>query len=168
MLCVGPSHLDWNWQGDGVGKCFRHFGCNIPTPISSETATAIFIIIHFGGTSSDRDSGPSAPMALLPHAQDWRQQVTRWNRRELMLCVGMAVVFGSLTLEITFYNSIAISRLILSFNCQIPWSCSSSSQMSLLFCVRRTPGSQPWTVSWQPGAWLILIDIFESRSLQDS
>ena len=25
MLCVGPSHLDWNGQMDGAGKCFRHF-----------------------------------------------------------------------------------------------------------------------------------------------
>ena len=101
MLCVGPSYLDWNWQKDGEGKCFRHVWMqHLPQRclVRSQQEPSNWCVLNtpHRATSSDHNSGPSAPMALLPHAQDWIQQVTRGNWREWMLCVGMAVVFGSL------------------------------------------------------------------------
>ena len=140
MLCVGPSHLDWNGQRDGVGKCFRHFWMQDSPQqssdwrrsgkVSPEFATKTFKLIHFEGSapiSSNDNSGPSAPMALLPHAQDWLQQDTRESWREWMLCVDMATVVTN------FNNSILLCLVH-----YLAWSCMPTTRYHEVFLCHPT------------------------------
>ena len=165
MLCVGPSHLDWNWQKDGEEKCFRHVWMHhLPQRclVRSQQKPSNWSVLDSaqGNLGSQlRTFCTNGLVTTCPGLKTTGHQ-RELKRMNALCCHGSSFWVTNTNHSILLYMSFAISSLIRYANHQVLWSFPLSSHYCFVSGGHLVRSHEPFLGNQARGlCWLMLASL---------